>query len=248
VLISREGTVTENPLVSVVVPVYNGEQYLATALHSILVQDYRPIEIIIVDDGSTDSSADIVQSLAQAHKEIRYLYQANQGLAVSLNRGIAAGHGEFFAFLDHDDLWMQDKLRIQVNHLFEHPHVGYSLTRMRWFLEPGVDPPSWSRWRPDLLSSDLPGFVFGTMLVRSTVLEQVGPLDPQYQANDADWFARAKDVGVPVTILPETLLHKRIHDSNMSHRHSILRSDLLRIFKTSIDRRRAQERGAGSEY
>jgi glycosyltransferase involved in cell wall biosynthesis len=236
------------PLVSIVVPVYNGERYLAAALHSILAQDYRPFEIIVVDDGSTDGSASIVRSLAQVHNEIRYLHQDNQGLAAALNRGIAAGRGELFAFLDADDLWVSDKLHIQVNHLLQHPHLGYTLTRMRWFLEPGIDPPSWSRWRPDLLSEDLPGYGLGTMLIRRSIFEQIGTFDPQYQASDSDWFARAKDASVPMTVLHETLLRRRIHDANISHRHGLLRSDLLSILRTSINRKGSQAQRAGSRH
>ena len=99
----------DKPLVSVIVPVYNGEHYLSFAIHSILRQDYHPSEVIVVDDGSTDNSANIARSF----KEVRYIHQSNQGVAMARNVGIAAARGEFIAFLDADDLWTPNKLSIQ---------------------------------------------------------------------------------------------------------------------------------------
>lgn len=88
------------PLVSVIIPVYNGEHYLSFAIRSVLQQDYYPFEIIVVDDGSTDKSGNIARSF----KEVHYIYQPNHGVAVARNVGVTAAQGEFIAFLDQDDL------------------------------------------------------------------------------------------------------------------------------------------------
>ena len=103
------------PLVSVIIPVYNGERYLEAALKSVIEQDYCPIEIIVVDDGSTDKSAEI----AKYFKEIQYIFQSNKGPgpANARNTGIRAVKGEYIAFLDADDIWMPNKLSIQMNYL-----------------------------------------------------------------------------------------------------------------------------------
>ena len=108
------------PLVSVVVPVYNGELYLARALSSVLGQDYGPLEVIVVDDGSTDNSAQIACSFGGVH----YIQQPNQGVSASRNAGITASHGEFIGFRDQDDIWAPEKLSVQAGYLLKHHEVG----------------------------------------------------------------------------------------------------------------------------
>src|SRR6202044_3645761 len=96
-------------LISVIVPVYNRERYLGAALDSIFAQDYRPVEIVVVDDGSTDGSA----SIAQSYPNVRYIYQHNQGPVVARNNGLANCTGDLISFLDADDHWPPNKLRMQ---------------------------------------------------------------------------------------------------------------------------------------
>ena len=100
-----------SPLVSVIIPVYNGQAYLRPTLKSVFAQDYRPLEVIAVDDGSIDRSAEIIRSFP----EVVYLYQDNRGHAAARNAGISAANGEFLAFLDADDLWPPDKLNLHLN-------------------------------------------------------------------------------------------------------------------------------------
>ena len=98
---------TKPNLISCIVPVFNGERYLAEALDSILAQTWRPLEVIVVDDGSTDGTAHIAAGYGA---EVSYIHQANAGPAAARNRGLDAARGEFIAFLDADDLWHKDKL------------------------------------------------------------------------------------------------------------------------------------------
>jgi glycosyltransferase involved in cell wall biosynthesis len=220
------------PLVSVVVPVYNGERYLALALQSIFEQDYYPLEVVVVDDGSVDDSADIVR----AFKEVRYICQANQGVSVARNTGIAASLGEFIAFLDQDDVWTPNKLSVQIGYHLKHPEVGYTIARQQFFLEPGTSLPPWLK--EDFLLKDQIGFLPGTLVVCKVVFEQIGDFDAAYRiASDSDWFARAKDSGIPMAILPEILLHRRIHSQNLSAQTGQIHSELLRAVKASIDRK-----------
>ena len=95
----------EHPLVSVIIPVHNGGRHLRAALESVFAQTYRPFEVIVVDDGSVDDGGVIAQSFP----DVRYIHQGNQGVAAARNNGIEAAHGEFFAFLDQDDLWTAEK-------------------------------------------------------------------------------------------------------------------------------------------
>ena len=225
----------EQPLVSVIIPVYNGARFLRAALESVFAQTYRPIEVIVVDDGSRDDSG----AIAQSFPEVRYLRQENQGVAAARNNGIEIARGEFFAFLDQDDLWTPDKLETQVGHLLSHPDLGYTLTSQQYFLEPGAELPAW--FRKELLATVHTGWVLGTLLVRRTTFAQVGGFATGYSAaNDSDWFFRAKAAEVPMAVVPELLLRKRIHEANDSGRAKEILSELLKVVKTSLDRHRSQ--------
>ena len=225
----------DNPLISVIIPVYNGARYLRAALESVFAQTYREFEVIVVDDGSADESGVIAQSFP----DVRYIHQANQGVAAARNNGLEAARGEFFAFLDQDDLWTPDKLKLQVEYLLSHPDVGYTLTQQKFFLEPGETLPAW--FRKELFDSVHTGWVLGTLVVRRTVFEQVGNFATGYSAaNDSDWFFRAKAAAIPMAVMPELLLLKRIHDANDSARAKEILSELLKVVKTSLNRQRSQ--------
>ena len=225
----------ENPLVSVIIPVYNGGRFLRAALESVFAQTYRPIEVIVVDDGSVDDSGVIAQSFP----EVNYIHQTNQGVAVARNNGIEAARGEFFAFLDQDDLWTNEKLQLQVDYFLSHPEVGYTLTQQKYFLEPGTTMPPW--FRQELFDSVHTGWVLGTLLVRRRTFEQIGKFATGYSAaNDSDWFFRAKAAEIPMEVLPDLLLLKRIHEANDSGRAKEILSELRRVVKSSLDRQRVQ--------
>ena len=101
----------DSPLVSVIIPVYNGEKYLRESIDSIFSQTYTPIEVIVVDDGSTDQS----KAIARSFPQIRYLFQNNSGHASARNRGIRAANADYISFLDSDDLWLPEKLLLQIS-------------------------------------------------------------------------------------------------------------------------------------
>lgn len=105
-------------LVSVIIPVFNGSAFLGEAIESVLKQTYEVIEIIVVDDGSTDASANVAQSFGD---RLAYHYQENRGVAAALNRGVRASRGQYVAWLSHDDVFMPQKLQLQIDHLAQHP-------------------------------------------------------------------------------------------------------------------------------
>jgi glycosyltransferase involved in cell wall biosynthesis len=219
----------------VIIPVYNGARFLRAAVESVFAQTYRPFEVIVVDDGSADDSGDIAQSFP----DVRYMRQENQGVAAARNNGIEAARGEFFAFLDQDDLWTPEKLRLQIEHLLNHPEVGYTLSQQQFFLEPGTTLPAW--FRKELLTSVHTGWVLGTLVVRRKAFEQIGNFETGYSAaNDSDWFFRARAAEIPMAVVPELLLLKRIHESNDSGRAKEILSELLKVVKSSLDRHRSQ--------
>ncbi len=111
----------QDPLVSVVIPTYNREQLLPAAIDSVLAQTYREFEIVVVDDGSTDRTADKIESMSRSISEdggrtprIRYFHQSNQGQSAARNKGIAEAKGDWIAFLDSDDVWLPEKLMSQI--------------------------------------------------------------------------------------------------------------------------------------
>ena len=224
------------PLVSVIVPAFNAERFLRQALESVLAQSYRPLDVIVVDDGSLDGTADI----ARSYTEVRYMHQSNQGHAAARNAGLRVASGEFVSFLDADDLWAPNKLELQVGYLLKHPEVGYAIAKQRLFLEPGMRVPPWLR--RELLQDDQAGYLLGTLVVRRSVLERIGAFDLAYRIScDSDWFARAKDANIPMVVLPDVLLFRRIHPGNMSSDVRQTHSELLRILRASISRQRAGE-------
>lgn len=221
------------PLVSIIVPVYNGEPHLDLALKSIFGQDYRPFEVIVIDDGSKDHSADIVKS----YQSVRYFYQSNQGVAAARNYGIELAQGEFIAFIDQDDTWLPSKLTRQVEYLLVHSEVDCTITRVKFFLEPAVATPPWLK--PDILLRDHPGYFPSALVARRKVFEKLGLFDPGYQmGSDADWFFRAKRHGIPVAVVPETLVRRRIHAANHSYQSGLAMTEILKVVKASIDHQR----------
>ena len=225
----------QQPLVSVIIPVYNGARFLRAALESVFAQTYRPLEVIVVDDGSVDDSGAIAQSFPEVH----YIRQENQGVAAARNNAIEVARGEFLAFLDQDDLWRPEKLKAQVGYLLDNPDLGYTLTHQQFFLEPGATLPPW--FRKELLATVHTGWVLGTLVVRRSVFDQVGGFATGYSAaNDSDWFFRAKAAGIRTAVVPELLLLKRVHEANDSGRAKEILSELLKVVKTSLDRQRSQ--------
>ena len=224
----------EKRLVSVIIPVYNGARYLREALESVFAQTYRPFEVIVVDDGSSDDSGKIAQSFP----DVRYIHQANQGVAAARNNGIEAARGEFLAFIDQDDLWTPEKLKLQIACLLNNPDLGYTLTQQRFFLDPGAALPGW--FRKELLNSVHTGWVLGTLVVRRAVFDTVGNFATGYTAaSDGDWFFRAKAAGISMEVVPELLLLKRIHGANESAHAKEVLSELRKVVKSSLDRQRS---------
>ena len=235
-MVDSESDKLKQKLVSVVVPVYNSERYLKDTLQSIYNQDYQPIEVIVVDDGSTDSSAKIAKSF----KNIRYIYQTNQGPSAARNTGINTSRGDFISFLDADDLWMPDKLSIQISYLLNHPGLGFVVAHRRMIIEQGIKKPLW--YKEQIYQKDSVWLGAGAMVAWSSTFKEVGPYNPNYRLGEnAEWLTRAKDAGVCYAILPETLLISRIHDKNLTHQLDEMRPNILRALKASIDRKRSRK-------
>lgn len=213
------------PLVSVIVVVRNGGRYLAAALESIAAQDCHPREVFVVDGASTDRTVAIARSMPG----VRVLAQDGLGLAAARNQGLAAARGEFVAFLDHDDLWTQGKLTQQIARLRAHPELQYVLAHVRLFAEAG-----------ELAKTrEQTGCTPGALVARRTLFAELGGFRPEFEIGcDAEWFARARDRGVPMAVLPAVLLHKRLHPTNLSRHGTRHARELLVILHESLQRKR----------
>jgi glycosyltransferase involved in cell wall biosynthesis len=225
------------PTTSVVLAVRNGERFLAQALESILQQSYPPTELIVVDGGSTDRSAEI----AASYDAVTVIQQSRDGLAQAWNQGVEASSGELIGFLDSDDHWLPGKQEAQVTLLEERPELAGVVAWARHELAPGADPPP--GFRPELLDADRPGPMPGTLLVRREVFDQIGYFDEDYQlAMDVDWLARVKDSGLELPTMDRTVLVKRVHPSNLSHsRPEIYHRELVKALRESALRQQSVE-------
>jgi glycosyltransferase involved in cell wall biosynthesis len=221
------------PLVSVIVAVRDGERFLAQALRSILEGCYRPVEILVVDGNSSDRTLEIASSF----EHVRCLPQIGEGIAAAYNTGVEAAIGDYIAFLSHDDLWSPDKLQIQIEFMEQNPQVEYTIARAQFFLEPGHAIPR--GFRPELLIGDHIAPIMETLVARRRLFGILGMFDTNLTiANDVDWFSRANDRKVPTAVLPQVLLSKRVHDTNLSMNIDTNNHDLLKLLKASIDRKR----------
>ena len=222
-----------NDEISVIIPLYNGRTYIGQAVESVLNQTFVPMEILIVNDGSSDNGAARIPD----HPRVRIIGQPNSGVAAARNRGVRESIGNMLAFLDQDDTWVPEKLEKQVAYLREHAELGYVLAHQLIRLAAGVSRPAWLK--PDQVNQPSVGYLPGTLVVRRETFHQVGPFNETYKSgSDSEWFFRAKDMGVPMHILPDVLLHRTIHEKNQSHDTATANVELLRMVRQSLKNRR----------
>jgi glycosyltransferase involved in cell wall biosynthesis len=225
-------------LVSIVIPAHNS-RYVLPAIDSILAQPHRPIEIVVVDDGSTDSTAQTVRGYAP---EVRLIEQEQRGHPGARNAGIRAASGEFLAFLDHDDLWSPDKLDRQLACFADDPALDLVFGHIQNFFTPEMAAEERARIAVPL--QPLPGLLQGAMLARRSSFDRVGMFSEESGTGDfLDWYGRAMLAGMNMRMLPETVVHRRIHADNYQRKHRSERREYLRAVKDLLDRRRA--RGGG---
>ena len=225
----------ERALVSVVIPVYNSEAFVADALDSVFAQDYEPFEVIAVDDGSSDGGAAIVQS----YPALRYIHQENSGPSAARNVGVDAARGEFIAFVDADDVVPPTKLSVQVGYLLDHPDTVCVLGRQHW-----MNPPTGLARDP--VWGDLDGIPIMSMVVRRSVLLEVGGYAPEvlgpdgrYRATDLEMLVRLREYGYEHVVLPEIVLHRRHHGGNLVAGHGLGPLPAASL-KQKLDRARAR--------
>ncbi|MBC8103765.1 MAG: glycosyltransferase family 2 protein [Cytophagales bacterium] len=220
--------------ISVIVAVYNGERYLREAIESILAQTAPPLEILVVDDGSSDESAAVAAGFGE---KVRCYSRPHEGVGAALNFGISQARGDFFAFLDADDLWCPEKLARQMVTLLRPAAPDMVFGHAEPFLSPELA--ATARKNTAAANPAAPGFLKGTMLIPRGAFDQVGDFDTTRRLGDfIDWFLRAREAGLTSEMLPEVVLKRRIHDANTVTVEKHLQTDYVKILKASLDRRR----------
>ena len=225
-----------SPLISCIVPVFNGERFLGAAIDSILAQTYSPLEVIVVDDGSTDRTANVIGSYGERVSCVR---QANAGPGPARNAGIRTARGELLAFLDADDLWLPEKLARQHARFEARPELDLCVTHLQNFWEPEMAEEE-RRHRGGRLARPIAAYVSPTILARRTAFDRVGPFDPAIEAGwDLRWFTRARELTLCIEMLPEVLVHRRLHASNISRTQAKRSVDAhMRFIKQYLDGKR----------
>lgn len=214
--------------ISVIIPVYNGARFLAEAIDSALAQSVAPFEVVVIDDGSTDTSAAIANAYGGI---VRCISQANGGLSVARNSGLAATTGELIAFLDADDAWPADSLALRLGYLRANPGIDAVVGSVVQFQDATGEeqPPA-------------PGALAGNMLAWRAVFDRVGLFDPQFRVGEfVDWHARARQCGIQFGAIPDVVLRRRLHDSNMGRKANTEgeRVDYVRVLRAALERKRA---------
>ena len=228
------------PVVSVVIPAYNAAAFICDALDSVGRQTYPHLELIVIDDGSTDRTAEAVKSLTDLN--VRYAYQPNGGPARARNHGLRLARGDVIGFLDADDLWAPGRLHRQLVYLERDPTLDIVLGQIQLFrtvpradgvAEVELDAPRFHQLLPV------------AALIRRRVFERVGGFDETLRVGeDTDWFMRVREQRVPMLLHNDVALLYRRHEGNMTRGKTVKELQVVTVLKRSLDRRRQQGGGA----
>ena len=216
---------------AVVIPAWNAQDTINEALDSVLGQDFPPIEIVVVDDGSTDGTAQVVWRYGE---RVRLVQQANQGCGGATNTGLACVVAPFVAFLDADDVWLPGKALVQLAKLEQSPELAGVFCRAQVFSGPLATPRV-------LRTADLWGRT--TLMMRTDAAHMVGPLiDPPGGRGDmVDWLMRAREQGLKFEMMPEAMALRRIRPGSLSFGHDPSKDrGYIDVVRRALERRRAQ--------
>jgi glycosyltransferase involved in cell wall biosynthesis len=196
----------ELPLISVILCVYNAEPYLAEAIESIKMQDYKNIEIVAINDGSRDKSSEVIKR----YPEIILKERAELGESKTRNEGIRESHGDYIAFLDPDDVYYPGRLSRQLEQLESNPEMLMNTSLCRGFLQAGLKKPTWVR--ESALGVPHKNMSPSGWLMRRSIFARLGYLDETINGGcDFEWVKRVIQSGVRLGLVEEVLWGKRIH-------------------------------------
>lgn len=222
-----------------IIPVRNGAAYLEQAIESVRAQTHPAREIVVVDDGSTDSTPEIARRLGPL---IRFDRQPPAGIGAARNRAVRISGQPLLAFLDADDVWHPDKLQLQAAVLADEPAMDLVFCHADEFLDGAAAHAEGAGVRT--ARTDVPGIIPSCLLVRRTAFDRVGPFaEDMAVAEFADWYARAIELRLGMRVVTDRLVRRRIHGENHGLRQAEQRLQYVRVLKAALDRRRSQARG-----
>lgn len=200
----------EMPLISVLIPTYNYGKFIGKCIDSVLKQTYKNIEIIVVDDGSTDNTKDVVSKFPK----VKYYWQDNKGVSVARNKLLKAAKGEYIAFIDADDYWAETKLEKQLEYLKEHTDKDMVFSICRNFFE--NEKIEKNRKAQLIAERD---FLAGipSALIKKEIFAKYGYFKENMKyAEDSEWLMRIRLSGVKSGRIDEVLYYRRIHGDNIT--------------------------------
>ena len=211
------------PFISVIMATYNRADFIMHALESIKRQTFKDYEIIVVDDGSTDNTKEMLEN----YEGIHYFYLEHGGIATTRNAAVKAARGKWIAFLDSDDLWKEDKLQKQVDYLKAYPDCRIVYTEFKNFTD--IPEEQLDRRQKELLGTDGIKWYLPSALIDARLFAEVGLFDKTWEPNDdTEWNFRLKFYNINMDhCLHEVLYLRRIHVSNISNaRRELYSSDI----------------------
>jgi len=217
--------------ISVIIPMLNAGLYIEEALNSIFIQEFPVFEVIVVDDHSTDNSADIVRKFGSS---VILTENLSSGSVAALKTGIDVSSGNYLAFLDADDLWMSGKLIAQVTEMESSPSIDMVFGLVQQWISPDLSSSERSKLKVDV--TPFPGYSRGTCLIKRSSFLSVGDFRSDFFI---EWYARAQEQGLTESMLSQVVLKRRIHLNNLSRREPA-QQKLPGLLKTILDRRRGQ--------
>jgi len=217
-----------DPIVSVVIPVYNRRRHVEEAVRSVEAQTFPSWELIVVDDGSTHDTVAALRAIATRHRVLR---RANGGCAAARNTGVAAARGRYVAFLDSDDLWPARKLEIQVPLLDADAALDHVFGQQEYF----SDEPAYAH----LAGRRSPGALAGTLLTRRESFARVGPMPDVRMGEFVQWMTLCRAAGLRERMLDDVLLLRRVHAGNCVHDAEGLAASRMDAVREKLRRARA---------
>ncbi len=222
--------------VSCIIPVFNGALYIGETIQSVLDQTHAVDEIIVVNDGSTDATRDVVSVFGE---RVTLLDKAHSGVVDTLNHGVAHAKGSLLTFIDADDLWHRDKVRAQLEVLHAHSDIDIVFTHIQEFISPELT--SAEQASISCRKAPMRGMSKGTALIRRAVFDTIGPFDPKLEMGEfIEWFSRAKAQHIRHVMLDQVLCLRRVHLHNYTRVHRTKIQDFATIAKRAIEMKKKQ--------
>jgi glycosyltransferase involved in cell wall biosynthesis len=223
------------PLVSVIMAAYNAAGHIGEALDSVLAQDWQPLEVVVVDDGSTDDTAEVVRR----YPDVVYVQQDNQGPSAARNAAAERSSGEFVANFDSDDLLPPTRVGDQARYLIAHPEVGAVFGRQEW-----MNAPEWMA--RDSVYGDVDGIPLSSVMFRRDVFFELGGYDTSFvHGEDMDLLVRMRECGIDYQVIPEIVLYRRYQPSSLTGGRAP-HEPLLRSLRAKLARQDPPAEEAGS--